>query len=148
VGSDTQWRDDIEIPAGQPADLETLQNIINNLYALKEEMPLIEGLMTDLAGKTLSSNMESQIQIEVGNAWHGNVVLNKDGYSGQRLVNFKKPFAYYPVVITQPITWGTVTTGSTNLHWVGPTGFSITYQGRQSKIRRGVFYIAIGVRGS
>jgi hypothetical protein len=148
VGSDTQWRDDIEIPVGQPADLTTLQNIVNNLYALKEEQPLIQGLMTSSKGGSISSNMDSHIQIEVGNAWHGNVVLNKYGASGSMAVKFKKPFMYYPVVVTQAITWGVPGAGGTNMHWVGPTGFNVVYHGVASKIQRGVFYIAIGIRGS
>jgi len=148
VGSDTQWRDDIEIPAGQPADLTTIQNIINNLYALKEEQPLIQGAMTDPKGKTISSNMNSHIQIEVGNAWFGNVPLSKSGASRAFNVKFKKPFMWYPVVITQPLTWGTNHPGATSMPWVGSTGFNVVFQGTNNNTARGVFYIAVGIRGS
>lgn len=148
MGADTVWRDDIEIPSGQPADLETITNIINNLYALKEELPLIEGNMTSTSSNQFSTNANSLIQIEVGHAWHGNVPLGKSGHSGKYQVKFKRPFAHFPVVITQPITWGTVSAGTTNLHWLNGTAFEVSYWGQTSGIRRGVFYIAIGIRGS
>lgn len=148
MGVDTQWRDDIEIPSGQPADLETITNIVNNLYALKEEQPLFEGNFKSPLKGHFNTNANTLLQIEAGCKWQGNVYLNNLGHSGKYYVKFQRPFAWTPVIIMQSLTFNAPNRGSVNLHKWSGTGFEFTHSGYSSRIRRGVYFIAIGVRGS
>jgi|SRR6478735_7104503 len=144
MGSDTQWRDDIEIPAGQPADLETLVNIINNLYALKEEQPLVLGHLA--RDKRNFSNAKTQVQIEASYKNNGNVGLNKSGVSSAYNVTFTKAFGGPPIVVATSYTAHYVA-GTVQIKNVSSSGFSYNYWGQNSGIARGVHYIAIGIKG-